>query len=332
MFHKYFKKNEMNPEDYEANYAKIFSEENKKVKKDHFSYYSSYTTRLPYKVKLVNKLAEIGRRSDECFYCLKSYCNNCELPEGKSTLVYLNKKKGSYAADLYGEPKATETEEKIEMTLNHILGLIPKRKGKELMTNMHHYIYDENTTKQTSSYSYYGYNSYSGGSRYGKPKEFEISDNLDFELMIEWSRSNCNQIYDIDPTNLSYFTSVEDSDQDNNPKNDNRDDENGANEEEDEKYDDRLAKSAKRIAAKKMSSFTLEGCLKYFEQPEQLQPQNEWYCGRCKEHVLATKRVQIYKAPPILLILFKRFKMTNQSRSGYSSSYYYFSSSGASEG
>lgn len=81
-----------------------------------------------------------------------------------------------------------------------------------------------------------------------------------------------------------------------------------------------------------MNSFTLEGCLKYFEQPEQLQPQNEWYCGRCKEHVLATKRVQIYKAPPILLILFKRFKMTNQSRSGYSSSYYYFSSSGASEG
>ena len=48
--------------------------------------------------------------------------------------------------------------------------------------------------------------------------------------------------------------------------------------------------------------------------------------------MLATKQVQVYRAPPILLIQFKRFKMTNQSRSSYYSSYYSFSSSGASEG
>ena len=149
MFHKYFKKNDMKPEDYEENYAKIFSEDNKKVKKDYYSYYSSYSNRLPYKVKIINKLTEIGRRSDDCFFCAKSYCNNCELPEGKNAIVFLEKKKkGSYAVDLYGDVETPEADdEKVELTLNHLLALIPKRKGKELMTNVHNYIYDENTAK-----------------------------------------------------------------------------------------------------------------------------------------------------------------------------------------
>ena len=62
-------------------------------------------------------------------------------------MYFEKKKKGSYASDLYGDPETTEGEEKIELTLNHLLALIPKRKGKELMANMHHYVYDENTAK-----------------------------------------------------------------------------------------------------------------------------------------------------------------------------------------
>ncbi len=83
MFEKYYKQEKMDPDNYEENYAKIFSADNKRHKKDYnYSYYSSYTTKLPYKIKIVNKLAELGRRSEACFFCKKTYCSNCELPEG----------------------------------------------------------------------------------------------------------------------------------------------------------------------------------------------------------------------------------------------------------
>lgn len=47
-----------------------------------------------------------------------------------------------------------------------------------------------------------------------------------------------------------------------------------------------------------------------------------WYCWKCKEHRLATKYLQLYRAPPILIIALKRFKQTkNQSRFSYSYGY-----------
>ena len=287
-------------------YKHIFSEENRRNRKDasYSSYYSSYSNRLPYKLKIYNRLQDLYRRSENCFFCGKTYCQNCELPEGQEAYI------------------PEEGGRNTPITLNHLLAQIPKRKGQELVTNCHHYIYDENK----GGSSYYS-TSYSSGSYYyggrSKVKDFEASDNLDFELVIEWSRTNCQSIYDVDPSVMSYARRMDEPEVDNNPKNDLRDSD------EEEK---RIEKSAKRVSGQTAGSFTLEGCLQYFQQPEQLQPQNEWYCGRCKDHVLATKQVQVYRAPPILLIQFKRFKMTNQSRSSYYSSYYSFSSSGASEG
>ena len=38
-----------------------------------------------------------------------------------------------------------------------------------------------------------------------------------------------------------------------------------------------------------------------------------WYCNKCKEHVRAKKQLEIYKAPPIFIINFKRFKQGGQS-------------------
>jgi len=35
---------------------------------------------------------------------------------------------------------------------------------------------------------------------------------------------------------------------------------------------------------------------------------NAWYCPSCKDFVLASKQMQIYKAPKILVLYFKRFK------------------------
>ena len=55
----------------------------------------------------------------------------------------------------------------------------------------------------------------------------------------------------------------------------------------------------------------IEECLKSFEEPEQLAPENEWYCSNCKKHQRAFKKMEIYKAPPVLILHLKRFKATN---------------------
>jgi len=51
----------------------------------------------------------------------------------------------------------------------------------------------------------------------------------------------------------------------------------------------------------------LVDCLKYFCQEEQLKKGNDWYCSKCKEHVLANKKIEIYYLPKLLIICFKRF-------------------------
>lgn len=45
-----------------------------------------------------------------------------------------------------------------------------------------------------------------------------------------------------------------------------------------------------------------------FEKPELLDEDNKWYCPSCKDHVQATKTLQIFKAPLVLVINLKRFK------------------------
>jgi len=53
---------------------------------------------------------------------------------------------------------------------------------------------------------------------------------------------------------------------------------------------------------------TLYDCLDQFQVPEQLGEDNEWYCNKCKEHKRAFKKMEIYKAPPLLTVHLKRFK------------------------
>ena len=52
---------------------------------------------------------------------------------------------------------------------------------------------------------------------------------------------------------------------------------------------------------------TLEKCLKKFIKEEQLEEGDEWYCSKCKEHVLAKKKMDFFYLPKILIICFKRF-------------------------
>ncbi|CAI2345632.1 unnamed protein product [Caenorhabditis sp. 36 PRJEB53466] len=50
-----------------------------------------------------------------------------------------------------------------------------------------------------------------------------------------------------------------------------------------------------------------------FSETERLKPEESWYCSTCKEHVEATKRLQLYRLPPVLIIQLKRFVYTDDS-------------------
>ncbi|CAK9787415.1 UCH-domain-containing protein [Cutaneotrichosporon oleaginosum] len=54
-------------------------------------------------------------------------------------------------------------------------------------------------------------------------------------------------------------------------------------------------------------AITLDDCLDEFSKQETLGQNDEWYCPVCKKHVQATKKLDIYKAPDILVICLKRF-------------------------
>lgn len=57
---------------------------------------------------------------------------------------------------------------------------------------------------------------------------------------------------------------------------------------------------------------TLDDCIKLFSQEEQLAGDELWYCPRCQSHRPATKRMTLYRVPPVLIIHFKRFKFTSR--------------------
>ena len=50
-------------------------------------------------------------------------------------------------------------------------------------------------------------------------------------------------------------------------------------------------------------------CLDAYRSKEKLEKENAWYCSVCKDHQEAIKKLEIYSAPNILIIQFKRFKM-----------------------
>ena len=52
---------------------------------------------------------------------------------------------------------------------------------------------------------------------------------------------------------------------------------------------------------------TLKKLFELFTKEEKLKQGDEWYCPRCKEHVLAKKKMEIFYLPKILIICFKRF-------------------------
>jgi ubiquitin carboxyl-terminal hydrolase 4/11/15 len=66
-----------------------------------------------------------------------------------------------------------------------------------------------------------------------------------------------------------------------------------------------IEKEKQRRAAGK--AISLEECLDEFSKEETLGQDDLWYCPVCKKHQAATKKLDIYKAPDILVICIKRF-------------------------
>jgi ubiquitin carboxyl-terminal hydrolase 4/11 len=61
-------------------------------------------------------------------------------------------------------------------------------------------------------------------------------------------------------------------------------------------------------------NITIDDCFKMFGLPEVLDKNNLWFCPTCKVHVQASKKLEIYKVPPILVIHLKRFKTQGHHR------------------
>ena len=63
---------------------------------------------------------------------------------------------------------------------------------------------------------------------------------------------------------------------------------------------------------------SLYDCLQYFTLDETLSGNDQWYCNKCKDHVNAFKKMEVYKAPEFLIIHLKRFSHTRNTMFGSS--------------
>nr|XP_048302697.1 ubiquitin carboxyl-terminal hydrolase 32 isoform X3 [Myodes glareolus] len=55
----------------------------------------------------------------------------------------------------------------------------------------------------------------------------------------------------------------------------------------------------------------LDSCLRAFTSEEELGENEMYYCSKCKTHCLATKKLDLWRLPPILIIHLKRFQFVN---------------------
>ena len=69
---------------------------------------------------------------------------------------------------------------------------------------------------------------------------------------------------------------------------------------------------ARAKGAKKTISLT--DCLNEFTKEERLGEDDQWYCSACKEHKQATKKVELWKVPDVLIFALKRFSTGRYAR------------------
>ncbi|TKY48709.1 Ubiquitin carboxyl-terminal hydrolase 8 [Spatholobus suberectus] len=80
------------------------------------------------------------------------------------------------------------------------------------------------------------------------------------------------------------------------------------------KYDTQLSSSLPEVfksgflAKRSQESVSLYKCLEAFLQEEPLGPEDMWYCPGCKKHRQASKKLDLWRLPEILVIHLKRFQ------------------------
>lgn len=57
-----------------------------------------------------------------------------------------------------------------------------------------------------------------------------------------------------------------------------------------------------------MTRRSLQKCLDLFLQAEKMSGESKWKCPQCKKYQEASKRIEIWRLPPVLIIHLKRFK------------------------
>jgi len=60
---------------------------------------------------------------------------------------------------------------------------------------------------------------------------------------------------------------------------------------------------------------SLQKCFENFTTPERLDDDNMYYCSACKKHVRATKTMELWRLPNVLVVHLKRFEFRNAIRS-----------------
>ncbi|KJH47584.1 MYND finger [Dictyocaulus viviparus] len=78
----------------------------------------------------------------------------------------------------------------------------------------------------------------------------------------------------------------------------------------DEERSEQLMKKMRKSTSGLIGDPTLQDMLEMFSETEQLKPEESWYCNKCREHVEATKKLELFRLPPILIIQLKRFVYT----------------------
>ncbi|XP_051976317.1 ubiquitin carboxyl-terminal hydrolase 15-like isoform X1 [Xyrauchen texanus] len=64
----------------------------------------------------------------------------------------------------------------------------------------------------------------------------------------------------------------------------------------------------------KKSFFKLKDCIELFTTKEKLGADDPWYCPNCKEHQQATKKLDLWSLPPVLVVHLKRFSYSRYMR------------------
>ncbi|XP_077370232.1 ubiquitin carboxyl-terminal hydrolase 11 isoform X2 [Festucalex cinctus] len=77
---------------------------------------------------------------------------------------------------------------------------------------------------------------------------------------------------------------------------------------------ERYVKHSSMDVPLQQTTIPLQECIQLFTTVETLEEENPWYCPVCKKHQLATKKLDLWSLPEVLIIHLKRFSYTKFSR------------------